>query len=83
MYVLKCVKPGYYNFDLTANIFDYATGNGGTTRSLNRAEIFQTRQDARRSRSFITNNGRTWINPPKKKDSARFEIVPVTISLKE
>lgn len=46
MYVLKCVKPGYFNCDRSAGTGHFVTDEGDSTRSIYKAAFFATRHEA-------------------------------------
>lgn len=87
MYVLKCVKPGYFNYDLKIRTGCFMDDYGHSTKSLARAAIFKTKREAKDKQTGVINMGDVWINPPGLRSGTRgaavFEIVPVIISLKE
>ncbi len=78
MYVLKCVKPGYFNCDRSAGTGHFVGEGGDSTRNLNRAAMFHTKIGAREYRAAIAHVDTDY--EPKK--DAVFEIAPILITLK-
>ena len=76
MYVLKCVKPGYFNLDRSAGTGEFVTEDGDSTRSINKAELFPLKWRATQVRDHVLHNTKG------EKGNAVFEVAKVVISLK-
>lgn len=74
MYVLKCVKPGYFNCDHSAGTGEFLTEFCEATRSINRAELFNLKSRANEVKRLYEHG--------RGKGNAEFEIAKVVISLK-
>ncbi len=79
MYVLKCVKPGYYHcndhsLDLKARTGEFIAENSDMTRSINKAELFKLKWQATQVKEhYEVGQG---------KGNAAFEVSTVVVSLK-
>lgn len=76
MYVLKCVKPGYFNLDRSAGTGEFVTTDWDSTRSINKAELFELKWQAIQIKGHIQHNVRG------EKGNAVFEVAKIVISLK-
>lgn len=76
MYVLKCVKPGYFNYNRSVGTGEFVTEHGDSTRSINKAELFRMKWRATQQMDHVLHNTKG------EKGNARFEAVKVVISLK-
>ncbi len=84
MYVLRCVKSGAFNYDLNIQEGEFVTSLGESTKSLKHAVTFDTKKETGWLRTDIMNRKKMFVFPKNRIVlPARFEIVPVEISIKE